>query len=271
MPNSNNKKQKNRPYQSSGDGRLFSMWSTTSDGSKPTYHAGDSGYLSAATDESFKTLGSGPMGSEETDNKAESPAETPGGKRESDDDNSDDNKTMAVFTWKYGGESVYLLCNEDGEEKRIPMRRNGKSFMLVRYIPKELYYYKYIVDGIEKCSPDMPIVNGPEGDMNVMDCYNGPIESILALEEQNICDRVYTQTMPDSAYMSQESLVIPDAMLYRAPDFSNGDRVGNDIHIMANHIYEDLKYRDIFGPKYSSYITIYCWEMKTTDISLARK
>ncbi|GFE53626.1 5 -AMP-activated kinase subunit beta-1 family protein, putative [Babesia ovis] len=184
-----------------------------------------------------------------------------------------ENKTMAVFTWRNGGEDVYLLTNEDGEQRKVPMRRNGKSFMAIQYIQKEVIDYTFLVDGVEMCSPDMPTRFTSDGKrVNVMDCCNTvPIESIFALDSQDYSTGTYGYQMPDSHYMAQDPLTVPNAMLYRQPDFNNGDRVGNDIHVMANHIYDDTQSTQILGTGYNSYITIYRWEASAADISLARK
>nr|BAN65035.1 hypothetical protein [Babesia bovis] len=183
-----------------------------------------------------------------------------------------DEKTMAVFHWRTGGNEVYLMYDEGGERIKAPMRRNGKSFMAVRYIPREVIEYTFLVDGIEMCSPDLPTKVTPEGKkVNIMDGSNTlPIEKVFELDYRDKSIGEYGNDMPDAHYMSQDPLTLPNAMMYRSPDFVNGDRVGNDIHVMSNHIYEDTQSATIFGPGYTSYITIYGWECTATDISIAR-
>ncbi|GIX66301.1 5'-AMP-activated protein kinase subunit beta-1 family protein, putative [Babesia caballi] len=178
----------------------------------------------------------------------------------------------AVFHWSHGGDEVYLLCDEEGEARRIRMSRNGNSFILVRDVPREMYSYAFVVDGVVRCAPDQPTEETPDGPKNVMDCFNvTPIESTFDLEQVDPNGGEYGHNMPSSSYLSHEPPVVPNAMLYRSPDFDNSHRIGNDLHVMANHVYHDTKSRKAFGPNYNSYINIHCWETSTAEVSLARK
>ncbi|GBE59816.1 5 -AMP-activated kinase subunit beta-1 family protein [Babesia ovata] len=180
-------------------------------------------------------------------------------------------KVTAVFNWNHGGKEVYLICKEDGETKRLRMYRNGNSFMLVRDVPKALIEYTFLVDGIEQCAPDQPFQRTADGVKNVMDCVNVlRVESVVAADEADPFEGYFDQSLPDRRYMAQEAQVVPNALLYRSPNFRDGDRVGNDIHVMANHIYEDTMSDDVLGRNYRSYTNIYCWETSSADISLSR-
>ncbi|CDR71627.1 5'-AMP-ACTIVATED PROTEIN KINASE,putative [Babesia bigemina] len=180
-------------------------------------------------------------------------------------------KVTAVFNWNHGGREVYLVYKEDGETKQIRMFRNGNSFMLVRDVPKAMVEYTFLVDGVEQCAPDQPYQRTADGVKNVMDCVNVlSVEAVVEADELDPFEGHFDQTMPDMRYMAQEAQVVPNALLYRSPNFKDGDRVDNDIHIMANHLYEDTMSEEVLGRNYKSYINIYCWETSTPDISLSR-
>lgn len=185
---------------------------------------------------------------------------------ENEDDDCDGVRTLATFHWNHGGNEIYLLCSEDGVEKKFKMIRNGNSFMLLRYIPKTVYSYTYLVDGVECHAPDQPFKNTPNGIRNFVDCCNVSFEGILSAEDEDQADETYDHRKPCHKYLVQEPPQMPSALLYRSPDFDDGDRVANDIHIMANHIYQDTHSNQIFGPNYRSFITVYRWERKINDI-----
>ncbi|KAK1442178.1 hypothetical protein BgAZ_402080 [Babesia gibsoni] len=179
-----------------------------------------------------------------------------------------DCKVLATFNWNEGGREVHLLFNENGTERKFRMLQNGSNFIFLRYIPRGIYEYSFLVDGKPRHASDQSHRTTDRGTKNFMNSdHFMPIYSIIGTGRRLPDSDTFAQSQPDSKYMNREAVQIPSSLLYRSPIFSSGNRLANDIHIMARHVYQDTQSPTLLGQNYRSYTTIHRWEKKIDDIA----
>mmetsp|Transcript_26489 Transcript_26489/g.23453 ORF Transcript_26489/g.23453 Transcript_26489/m.23453 type:complete len:242 (-) Transcript_26489:329-1054(-) len=100
------------------------------------------------------------------------------GKKESEWGSTKDTSSVNTsFKWTYGGSSVLLTGTFTGWKDHIPLQKVGNEFNTILRLPRGVYYYKFIVDGEWKFSPDDPTAPDEHGNINnVIDTTN--IESM---------------------------------------------------------------------------------------------
>ncbi|CRH00772.1 5'-AMP-activated protein kinase subunit beta-1, putative [Plasmodium relictum] len=80
-----------------------------------------------------------------------------------------------LFSWCEGGRDVYLIgsfINWD-MNKKLKMDKCNGEFLLTLLLEKEIYTYKFLVDGQLKCSSSVATIRSPEGVINnVIDMKN---------------------------------------------------------------------------------------------------
>lgn len=70
------------------------------------------------------------------------------------------------FRWIYEGEEIHLTGNFTEWKNHIKMEKVGDEFKYILKLPKGIYYYKFIVDGDWKFSPDDPHTPDENGNIN---------------------------------------------------------------------------------------------------------
>lgn len=73
---------------------------------------------------------------------------------------------------------MYLSGNFNQWKEKIPMKKTGNEFTLIKPLERGVYQYKFIVDDVWKHAPDQPITRDPNGNIN------------------NIIDTTHYQTAP---------------------------------------------------------------------------
>ena len=88
---------------------------------------------------------------------------------------SNSNKIMHTFTWDEGGEDVKLIGSFSGWKQQFNMVKDEKDQIYKVSLPlkNELYEYKFIVDGVWKCSKKQNTKDDGKGNINnVIDLTN---------------------------------------------------------------------------------------------------
>lgn len=72
------------------------------------------------------------------------------------------------FIWKHGGSNVTLTGTFDGWNKSIKMRRDqfGIFRVTIPLDPTVPWIFKFVVDGVWRCSMDLPTVTDQAGNVN---------------------------------------------------------------------------------------------------------
>jgi len=70
------------------------------------------------------------------------------------------------FKWTYGGNSVFVTGTFTGWKDHVPLQKVGNEFNTILRLPKGIYYYKFIVDGEWKFSPDDFTAPDDHGNIN---------------------------------------------------------------------------------------------------------
>ena len=71
-----------------------------------------------------------------------------------------------VFTWNFGGTSVYIAGAWDQWTTRTPMYKNGTEHIALLYVPCGEFQFKYLVDDTWQCAPDLPTRVDEHGNTN---------------------------------------------------------------------------------------------------------
>ncbi|KAK2197313.1 bifunctional SNF1-related protein kinase regulatory subunit beta/AMP-activated protein kinase [Babesia duncani] len=176
------------------------------------------------------------------------------------EESEQDKKILAVFNWAYGGKDVFLVKDVKYKNQVLRMVASGTNFTLIQELPLGVYYYGYMVDGVFQHSPDQPTKTVDNELVNVLDVNKAPkLMYKTRVESEEIYDGHFGHNLPGPNYLASEPPAFPDVFYYRSPDFIDAYGTASDIHILANHIYQDSKSEKILGSGYGSYITLYRW------------
>ncbi|PRP85486.1 5'-AMP-activated protein kinase subunit beta-2 [Planoprotostelium fungivorum] len=78
----------------------------------------------------------------------------------------EDNKLPTVFSWKHGGQSIYLSGTFNNWRERIPMQESHGDFTVIQSLPPGIHYYRFIVDGKWQTDPGQPVITDADGEVN---------------------------------------------------------------------------------------------------------
>ncbi|XP_065876148.1 SNF1-related protein kinase regulatory subunit beta-2-like isoform X2 [Euphorbia lathyris] len=79
------------------------------------------------------------------------------GQNTSDSSNALSEKENAVMiTWSYEGKQVAVTGSWDNWDKREPLHRSGKDFVIMKMLPSGVFRYRYIVDEHLTYAPELP-------------------------------------------------------------------------------------------------------------------
>jgi len=88
-------------------------------------------------------------------------------KKSIDETNSrEPNLINTSFKWTYGGNSVFVTGTFTGWKDHVSLQKIGNEFNTILRLPKGIYYYKFIVDGEWKFSPDDLTAPDEHGNIN---------------------------------------------------------------------------------------------------------
>lgn len=78
----------------------------------------------------------------------------------------DDTLVPTVFTWNYGGHSVFITGAWDNWQAKTPMYKNGNEFLALIYVPVGEHQFKFFVDDNWQCAPNIETRTDEHGNTN---------------------------------------------------------------------------------------------------------
>lgn len=80
---------------------------------------------------------------------------------------SDDDATVPLsLCWSHGGNEVFVVGSWDCWVGRIPLHAYGNEHTTLLYLPEGDFQFKFLVDGVWRCAPDVPTLTDSEGHEN---------------------------------------------------------------------------------------------------------
>ncbi|KAJ1334353.1 hypothetical protein BSLG_008082 [Batrachochytrium salamandrivorans] len=70
-----------------------------------------------------------------------------------------------MMSWPHGGKVVYLTGTFNNWKKKVKLTKSSDEFSTVVDMPSGTHRLKFIVDDEWKCSEDLPITSGPDGNL----------------------------------------------------------------------------------------------------------
>ncbi|KAF9669639.1 hypothetical protein SADUNF_Sadunf14G0128200 [Salix dunnii] len=111
-----------------------------------------------------------------------------------------ENLRAVMITWSFDGQQVAVTGSWDNWNRREPLQRMGKDFVIMKMLPAGVYHYRFIVDEILRHVPDLPWERDDSGSAyNILDLQEYVPEAPESLSEFE------SSPSPDSSY-NNESL-----------------------------------------------------------------
>jgi len=149
--------------------------------------------------------------------------------------------TPMVFTWKHGGNSVYLAGTFNNWVEKIPMHLSHGDFTCIQTLPPGIYIYRYIIDGKWQIDPEQPTKT-----------ENGELSNVIEVKEKKIEDTIFFKKFPESPVGSYTQLIseqnmnrsppslpphLLHALLNTAPPEKDPTLLPSPHHVILNHLY----------------------------------
>ncbi|WCJ37380.1 5'-AMP-activated protein kinase beta-2 subunit protein [Euphorbia peplus] len=67
-----------------------------------------------------------------------------------------ENANAVMLTWSYDGKQVSVTGSWDNWDKREPLHRSGKDFVVMKMLPSGVFRYQFIVDEHLRYAPELP-------------------------------------------------------------------------------------------------------------------
>ena len=181
------------------------------------------------------------------------------------------NKNLIKFYWNEGGNDVFITGSFCEWDKRLKMRKNNKNiFEIELFLPKGKFEFKFIVDGIWRCSSNYQQIKDNRGNSNnfidnVSDTNNfneiNLNKNATNLSEENNHKRKnidelkknYSNIYPSIGQLNEEAPKIPDVLEISIDltENSNQKNIGNEQYLDFSYINFDESFKNILQPVHS--------------------
>lgn len=176
--------------------------------------------------------------------------------------NEQKSKYIINFLWEEGGNEIYITGSFCNWNERLKMYKNKKNiFELKIVLPKGQYEFKYIVDGVWKCSSLYPQKYDNKGNNNnyidISDINDNLKININNSENTrpNLDDmkKNYNNIYPNKDQLNWEATKIPDVfeILLDLNDNSNQKFIGTKQYLNFSLTNFDETYKKILNPFHS--------------------
>ncbi|KAH8584257.1 AMP-activated kinase beta chain [Cryptosporidium sp. chipmunk genotype I] len=163
---------------------------------------------------------------------------------------------QCVIRWSFGGDEVFVTgsFNSWRKQDEYKLFKSGHDHIIAIELTRDVHFYKFIVDGEWRYSPEYPIESDSEGYINnYIDLrrYKAPYYSIF-------CDKIHYEIQEFHQELPIEFPVDAPALPIllgksRCPlETANGIHI--PFHCISNHIYYDSLVQEIFG----THIVTFC-------------
>ena len=106
-----------------------------------------------------------------------------------DSNNAKNKQSIYTFIWDEGGENVKLIGSFSNWKQKYEMEKDEKDQIYKFSLPlnNEKYQYKFIVDGVWKCSKNQETIDDGKGNINnILDLTNNDIQPKEEVKKKNI-------------------------------------------------------------------------------------
>ncbi|KAG6748784.1 hypothetical protein POTOM_048718 [Populus tomentosa] len=95
-----------------------------------------------------------------------------------------ENLRAVMITWSFDGKQVAVTGSWDNWNRREPLQRMGKDFIIMKMLPAGVYHYRFIVDENFRHVPDLPWERDESGTAyNILDVQEYVPEAPESLSE----------------------------------------------------------------------------------------
>ena len=183
------------------------------------------------------------------------------------------NMNLTKFYWNEGGNEVFITGSFCEWNKRLKMHRNKDNIFEVELLlPKGKYEFKFIVDGIWRCSSNYSQIKDNRGNNNnfidnISANYNyNEINFNLNKNVTNLSGennpkirnidelkKNYSNIYPSIDQLSEEAPKIPDVLEISIDltENSNQKNIGNEQYLDFSYINLDESFKNILQPVHS--------------------
>ncbi|KAJ1611500.1 AMP-activated protein kinase beta chain-containing protein [Cryptosporidium canis] len=170
-------------------------------------------------------------------------------------------KVQCVIRWSFGGDEIFISgsFNSWKKQEEYKLYKSGYDHIIAIELTRDIHFYKFIVDGEWRCSPDYPIKFNCKGYANnYLDLkrYKAPHYSA-------ICDKLQHETQNFHQKLPTEFPADAPALPILLGKSRCPLEMGNGIHIpyhcISNHIYYDSLIQEIFGPQVATFCVTKRW------------
>lgn len=194
--------------------------------------------------------------------------------------NNTQNKISTKFEWREGGEEVLITGSFCEWNEKFNMNKNNSNgfFELKILLPKGKYEFKFVVDGVWRCSNNYPQINDNRGNVNNyidIDNINKEKENqkiepnkhkFVNLEEFKKC---YNNNYPDKNLLNDNAPKLPDVynFLMNINDNSNQKYIGKKNFLDIKKFDMDEAFKSVAQP-YHSYLNHIFSKSATCEIQV---
>ncbi|XP_078435979.1 SNF1-related protein kinase regulatory subunit beta-2-like isoform X2 [Wolffia australiana] len=148
-----------------------------------------------------------------------------------------------LISWSSGGHEVAVVGSWDDWQTQEPLQRWGEDFSIMKVLPCGVYHYKFVVDGEQRCSTELPRVCDEMGyECNVLDILEGDsedIENSAAFEPPSSPESSYNSWPLGSEDFSKAPPLVPPHLLVTL--LNNQSFVDSSsqrpLRVVLNHLY----------------------------------
>lgn len=181
------------------------------------------------------------------------------------------NKNLMKFYWNEGGNEVFITGSFCEWNKRLKMYKNKNNiFEIELFLSKGKYEFKFIVDGIWKCSSNYKQIKDNGGNNNNFidninvdnnfdeinlnkNVNNCPEEKNHKIKNIDELKKKYSNIYPSIDQLNEEAPKIPDVLeiSFDLTENSNQKNIGNEQYLDFSYINLDESFKSILQPVHS--------------------
>ena len=151
------------------------------------------------------------------------------------DTNNTNNKKNYTFIWDGEGDNVKLIGSFSNWKEQYEMEKDEKNkiYKISLLLDNDIYEYKYIVDGVWKCSKNQEIIDDGKGNIN----------NILDLTNNKTKQKINYKNKSKKNIKNENNIIIKEINEINENIYNNNEKK------------ENIK-NNIFGNIYPDYITL---------------
>ncbi|MCD7451718.1 SNF1- protein kinase regulatory subunit beta-2 [Datura stramonium] len=162
------------------------------------------------------------------------------------EDVNDEQGVPTLISWTYDGKEVAVEGSWDNWKSRNLLQRSGKDFTILKVLPSGVYWYRFIIDGQWRCSPDLPCVQDEVGNtyniLDVKDYVPEDIESISGFEPPESPDSTYNNLQLGAEDYAKEPPLVPPHLQMTLLNIPSSHMeipppLSRPQHVVLNHLY----------------------------------